>query len=263
MRLYWEVARRGFRRYATYRGATIGGLFTNTVFGFMRGYVMLALLEARPGAGGYDAKDGLTYVFLTQGLIMTVGVWGWREVTERVRSGAIATDLSRPYDFQLWHLAQYYGRGAFYGVARGIPPFVLGAIVFDLRLPEQPATWALFGLSVLLATTISFALSFIVNLASFWLLDDRGVQMVFGLCASFLSGFTIPVVLFPGWLRDAALLLPFASFIQAPIDVFLEKPSIGTVGTTLALQAFWAAVTLGLGQLVLRAGTHKLVIQGG
>ena len=263
MRLYWEVARRGFRRYATYRGATIGGLFTNTVFGFMRGYVLIALLEARPGAGGYDTKDGLTYVWLTQGLIMTVGVWGWREVTERVRTGAIATDLSRPYDFQAWHLAQYYGRGAFHALARGVPPFLVGALVFDLRLPEHPGTWGLFVLSTVFATTISFALSFIVNLSSFWLLDDRGVQMVFGLCAGFLSGFTVPLVLFPDWLRDATLLLPFAAFIQAPIDVFLEKPSIGSVWTVLALQAFWAGVTLALGQLVLRAGTRKLVIQGG
>ncbi|MBV9255191.1 MAG: ABC transporter permease, partial [Actinobacteria bacterium] len=35
MRLYWEVARRGFRRYATYRAATVAGVFTNSVFGLI------------------------------------------------------------------------------------------------------------------------------------------------------------------------------------------------------------------------------------
>ena len=31
----------------------------------------------------------------------------------------------------------------------------------------------------------------------------------------------------------------------------------------LALQVFWALALLGLGRLVLRAGTRKLVVQGG
>jgi len=41
--VYWELARVGYRRYATYRGATIAGVFTNTVFGFLRAYVLIAL----------------------------------------------------------------------------------------------------------------------------------------------------------------------------------------------------------------------------
>ena len=43
MRLYWEVSRRGYRRFATYRAATLAGIFTNTAFGFMRAYVLVAL----------------------------------------------------------------------------------------------------------------------------------------------------------------------------------------------------------------------------
>lgn len=42
MRLYTEVARRSFRRYAAYRGATVAGIFTNTVFGFIKAYVLIA-----------------------------------------------------------------------------------------------------------------------------------------------------------------------------------------------------------------------------
>lgn len=34
--LWWQVARRSFHRMSTYRGATAAGVFTNSVFGFLR-----------------------------------------------------------------------------------------------------------------------------------------------------------------------------------------------------------------------------------
>jgi hypothetical protein len=35
VRGFWEVAMRGFRRYATYRGVTVAGAFTNCFFGLL------------------------------------------------------------------------------------------------------------------------------------------------------------------------------------------------------------------------------------
>ena len=52
---YWEIARRGYRRYAAYPGATWAGVFTNTFFGFLIAYVLLAVFEQRDDVGGYDA----------------------------------------------------------------------------------------------------------------------------------------------------------------------------------------------------------------
>jgi len=72
-----EIARRGYSRYAAYPIATLAGLFTNTLFGFMRGFVLLALFEQRSEIGGYDAAATLTYTWLTQALIATVFIWGW------------------------------------------------------------------------------------------------------------------------------------------------------------------------------------------
>ncbi len=43
MRLYAAVAAGGFRRYATYRVATLAGVFTNTVFGLIVAYTYIAL----------------------------------------------------------------------------------------------------------------------------------------------------------------------------------------------------------------------------
>lgn len=261
--LYWQVARRGFARYATYRAATFAGVFTNTVFGFMRAYVMVALFAVRPEVGGYSLSDALTYTFVTQGMIMVVYLWGWFEIADGVRSGAIVTDLSRPLDYQCYWLAQDLGRAAYHGIWRGIPPFVLGALVFDLTIPSNPLIWVVFIVSVFLAATVSFAMRFILNLAAFWLMDYRGVVRLMSALWTFFSGFAIPVAFFPEPLATVTRTLPFVAFVEIPVEIFLGKyDGLGMAGA-VGFQIAWAVVLLAAGRWVLAAATRKVVIQGG
>lgn len=263
MRAYWETAVRGYRRYATYRGATFAGVFTNSVWGVMRGYVLLALLAARPPVGGYDQADALTYVWLTQGMIMVTYIWGWNELALRVVSGDVAVDLSRPIDFQGYWLAGDLGRALFHAIFRGVPPFLLGAILFPLRIPVDPMTWLSFLASVVLATILSFSLRFIVNLTAFWLLDYRGVLNVTSLTMTFLTGMIIPLNFLPEGPRAVVSALPFAGMLQVPVDVFLGKHQGLDLLGTLAFQAAWVAVLLVVGRVILAAAVRKLVVQGG
>jgi ABC-2 type transport system permease protein len=263
VRLYWEVACRGYRRFATYRAATFAGVFTNTIFGFMRAYVFVALFAARPEVGGFDLADALTYTFVTQGMLMVCYIWGWWEIALTIRSGDVVTDLSRPFDYQLYWLAQDLGRAAYHAVFRGIPPFVVGALAFDLVVPGDPVVWAAFLVSVALAVCVSFAFRFMVNLSAFWLLDHRGIGGVAAAVWTFLSGFIVPVAFFPGPLEAVARALPFVAFVEIPVEVFLGKHEGAALVRALAFQAAWAAALLAAGRLMLAAATRKVVVQGG
>ena len=263
MRLYWEIARRGYRRYAAYPGATVAGVFTNTVFGFLIAYILLAVFRHRTTVGSYDASDAVTYVWLSQGLLMTVYIWGWYEVALRVRTGDIATDLQRPVDFQLYWLAQDFGRGTYHALFRGVPPFLVGALVFDVRVPGDAARWAAFVLSLVLAIGVSFGFRFLFNLSAFWLLDYRGVAVLAMVASTFFSGQVVPIAFFPDWLETLAWGLPFAAMVQAPVEVFLGHAEGLELAGLLALQAFWFGALLAAGRAAFSAGTRKLVVQGG
>jgi ABC-2 type transport system permease protein len=263
VRLYFEIARRGFRRYAAYPGATVAGVFTNTVFGFMLAYILLAVFRERDAVGSYDASDAVTYVWIAQGLLMTIYIWGWFDVARRVQTGDIATDLQRPLDFQAYWLAQDLGRAAYHALFRGVPPFAVGALVFDLRPPDDVAAAVVFPLSVVLAVVASFGFRFLFNLTAFWLLDYRGVGGLAMVLSTFFSGQIVPIAFFPDWLETLAWALPFAAMVQAPIEVFLGHAGGLELVGLLALQAFWALVLLAAGRAVYAAGTRKLVVQGG
>ena len=69
--------------------------------------------------------------------------------------------------------------------------------------------------------------------------------------ASALSGFVIPISFYPAWAAAVLTDLPWASFVQAPIDVFLERPH---AWFWLVRQAVWAAVLLAAGRRRVRRG---------
>jgi ABC-2 type transport system permease protein len=253
----------GYARWATYGWATVAGIFTNCVFGLLRCYVLLALFRAVPHAGGYSIRDAILYTWLGQGMLAVVSIWGWYEIAERVRSGDVIADLYRPMDFQLYWLAQDLGRATYHFVFRGIPPFLVGCLIFHVD-PRPLAGLVLpFLVSTALAVVVSFALRFITNVAAFWLLDYRGVSTVAASLWTFLSGMAVPLVLLPQPWRGITLLLPFAGMIQTPIDIVLGLYNPSGVVRALALQAGWGALLMAAGHVMFRRAQRRLVIQGG
>ncbi|WP_053619837.1 ABC-2 family transporter protein [Nocardiopsis sp. NRRL B-16309] len=266
MRVYCAVAARGLRRYSTYRAAVAAGLFTNSVFGVINAMVLLALFAARPEINGYDAEDAVTQVFVAQGLIAVVAIMGSPlELGERIRTGAVATDLLRPVSLLGWWLADDLGRAAFHLVFRGIPVFAVGAFLFDLLIPTDPWRWAAVAVSIALATLVSFALRYLYELAGFWLMDTRGVQTVAGLLGPIAAGMLLPLPLFPAGVGEVLRLLPWASIVQLPAEVFLGKDTLpgGTVLSGLAVQAGWALALFAFAAWATSRATARVVVQGG
>jgi ABC-2 type transport system permease protein len=263
VRLFWPVARQSFRRTSTYRGATFAGAFTNTVFGFLIAYVLLAVYAQRSDINGYDASEAVTFTFVMQGLLMVVGMFGDTEIADRIKSGDVVIDFYRPVDLQAWWFAEHCGKAAFYAVFRGLPPFLVGGLVFDLVVPTSPLVWLSFLATLALAIPVAFGWRFLLQVSAFWILDVRGPNQIGWLTAGFFGGFMVPLFLFPDWLRTVAAALPFASMLALPVETFLGKHTGTDLLGVLAVQALWALVLLGAGRLLLRRALRRVVVQGG
>ncbi len=263
MAIWFEVARRGFRRHATYRAATAAGVFTNTVFGFIQAFVLIGVFRNRADIGGFDVTDAVTFTFVSQGLLAVVAVFTWNDIALRIRTGDVVSDLYRPLDFQAYWFAQDVGRALFHALFRGIPPFLLGGLVFALRLSPNPVHWLVFVVSVVLAATVSFGIRFLVNLTAFWFLDIRGANQIVTVVWGFLSGILLPITFFPPGLEAVARVSPFAAVVQLPVELLLGKHHGAGLLLVLATQLAWAVVLFGAGRMVLAAAVRKVVVQGG
>jgi ABC-2 type transport system permease protein len=260
---YWQLARRNFQRYTTYRGATFAGVFTNTVFGFFRAYVLLALYQHRRSIGGLDATDVVTYTFVTQGLLACTATFGQAEISDRIRTGDIISDLFRPLHFQAYWACRDLGRAFFQAIFRGIPPFLVGALVFHLRLPGTGWVGLWFAVSLLLAVEVGFAYGLLISMTGFWLIDTRGPTQLAMFVMQFFSGAIVPISFFPGALHTVAEALPFSSIIQLPVEVFLGLHRGVAVLGILGRQLVWMVVLMGLNEVVARRALRRVVVQGG
>jgi ABC-2 type transport system permease protein len=263
--VYWSIGVRSFRRFSTYRIAAASGAFTNTVFGFILCGIYLTLWHERPGLGGYDVPDALTFVWLQQGLLMPVGIFGattTNELGERVRSGEIAVDLYRPTRLLLWWLSVDLGRAMFQLLVRGGAPLLVGGLVFDLKYPSSPMACLAVSVGLVLAILVSFGIRYLVALSGFWITDSRGMEHLALVLSCFFSGMILPLVVFPGWIGEFARATPWAATMQVPIDIWLDR-SPGGIGSALVFQLGWVLVLLLAGLSVTSVATRKVVIQGG
>jgi len=260
------IAQSGFRRWPTYRQATVAGAVTNVVFGFVRCYVLLAVADSAAGgrAAGYDAEQLATYLWTGQGLLSVVAIWGWTDLADRIRTGDVAADLLRPIHPVVSYLAADLGRAGHAVLARFLPPVIVGLSFCPFHPPQRWASVPLFALSVLLAVVVCFGCRFLVNATAYWAQDARGAIFFWTLASGVLAGLYFPLRLLPDWL---ALLLyvgtPFPSVLQIPSDVLIERDGPLLQAGLVAVQAGWCAALLALCVVVQRRAERRLVVQGG
>lgn len=264
LRIYWRLLVAGFRQQSTYRLAALGGLVANTTFGFLKVSILFATVRAAGGdVQGYDIGSMSAYIWLSQGMLGSINLHGRSDLADRIKNGNVATDFLRPLSVQAASITTEVGRAIFALIPRGLPSVAVGAIVVGMAMPTHPVPYLLGVLSLILGITVSFATAYLVAVAGFWLVETRGVQILYMVVSGFLAGLFVPISLFPGWMRIVARATPFPSMLMSPIDVLSGRvtglPAVGLV----AEQIGWlAAITLA-GALITRAGRRKLEVQGG
>ncbi len=264
VRVYWRILVAGFRRQSAYLAAAFGGLVANTTFGLLKVAVLFATVEAAGGElDGYDVGLMSTYIWLSQGLLGSVNMMGRTEIAERIKDGDIAVDFLRPLDVHAAAVTTEVGRSLFALIPRGIPSVLIGALVVGMELPGTAAPYLLGAVSLVLGIVISAATVYLVAAAGFWLVETRGLQILYMVLSGFLAGLFVPIALFPQWLQVVAQATPFPSMMMYPIDIISGRADLDVSLVLLLAQVAWLAGVATLGQVLTRAGRRHLEVQGG
>lgn len=263
MRLFWELTRLSFQRQLTYRAATLAGLATNFFFGLLRASVLIALFGTRREVAGISLHGAITYTGITQAVIAYLSFFSWYEVMHSVYSGDIASDLLKPMSYFSFWLAQDLGRALANFLTRGLTIMIAYALFFGITLPGSGEQWLALGAALTSGWLVSFAWRFLINLSAFWTPNATGVIRLGFILSWFFSGFLMPLRFFPDWFVRLAYLTPFPHIVNTIVEVYLNVVSGPALLGALLGQLLWVFVLVGTGQIVLRIGVRRLVIQGG
>jgi len=263
-RIFWRLLEAGFRRQSAYRLAALGGLVANATFGLLKVAVLFATVRAAGGElHGYDVGLMSSYIWLSQGLLGSVNLFGRSDLALRIKDGDIAIDFLRPVDVQAATIVTEVGQSLFSLIPRGIPSVVLGAVVVGMDMPATAGPYLLGAVSLLLGITISSATVYLIAVAGFWVVEVRGLQILYMVVSGFLAGLFVPIRLFPRWLELLATLTPFPSMMMHPIDILSGRVDLGGATLLLAMQVAWLATLGVVGHALTRAGRRQLEVQGG
>ncbi|CAN5366191.1 ABC-2 family transporter protein [soil metagenome] len=263
-RTYRRLFVAGFRRQSTYRLAALGGLIANTTFGLLKVAILFATVRAAGGElNGYDVGAISAYIWISQGMLGSVNLNGRTDIATRIKDGGVVVDFLRPLNVQAASIATEVGQSVFALIPRGLPTVSIGVFVVGMSLPSSPVGYLVGAVSLLLGITVSATTVYLVAAAGFWLVETRGVQVLYMVVSGFLAGLFVPIDLFPTWLRVLAEVTPFPSMLMYPVDVLSGRvtglSALGLVG----LQVLWLLVTAAVGHQMTRSGRHKLEVQGG
>ncbi|HSQ27165.1 MAG TPA: ABC-2 family transporter protein [Anaerolineales bacterium] len=261
--ILWQVARLSIHRQFSYRAAILAGLATNLFFGLLRAALIAALYGSQTEVAGLSLQDSITFTGISQAMIAFIAIFGWYDLMRTIYTGQVGSDLLKPISYYSYWLAQDFGRAVIALVARGLPLIVAYALIFDISYPTKPAQWLTLILTLLLAWMVSFNWRFIINLAAFWTPNAFGINRLAVTLTMFLSGFLMPLRFFPDWFVQLCYLTPFPHMVNAVVEVTLGSYDSAQIAATLWGQAAWVVILYLLGQLILKAGVKRLVIQGG
>jgi ABC-2 type transport system permease protein len=263
MRLFLHLMRLSFQQQLAYRTAVLAGLVTNFFFALLKAAVLTALYHGQEEVNGLTLQQSITYIVLAQGLIAFLMIFGSWEVMDTVYNGAIGADLLRPVRLFVYWMARDAGRSIVNFVGRGLVLMAGFALFYPLLLPAGWQSGLMLIPTLLLAWMVSFAWRFLINLAAFWTPDARGFGRIAFTASQLLSGFIMPMRLYPDWFIHLCRLTPFPAMVDTTAQVYLGLVRGPELLQALLVQAAWAVILALLAQIVLAAGVRKLVIQGG
>ena len=259
-RLFVQSFRLGFATATAYRGEILSTTIGAAIVMLLNICLWESLYTEQNTIAGLSHDGMLRYV---------IGAWlicvFYRsridvELHEAFQSGSLATRLIRPQNLQLQLYAESLGQS----VCRllfSILPIGLCVLWFtDIKWSIRFVDFAILCALAISAQILAFSLSWLVGICGWLTQNGEGLIRLKVLSIIALGGALIPLPLYPYWLQDIALILPFSALSHLPAQQ-LAHGSLELA--TLLTPLFWSALLLAAGQWVFQRSVRLWVVQGG
>jgi ABC-2 type transport system permease protein len=254
------LLRIGVAETVAYRAEFVVWILTTTQPLIMLG-LWTSVARYKPFAQ-YSSADFVAYFLASLIVRQLTGNWVAWQISEEIRSGAMAMRLLRPIHPFVTYAASHAAAVPFRSFIAVPVALVLLASSGASALTTDPVRLALIVPSIALAWLITFALLFAIGALAFFLTQTMAIANVYFGLYSLLSGYLMPLELL-GPVARIARWLPFRFMLSAPVELMTRTQHRDDLIRLLGGQAAWAAITL-TGALVLwRRGVRRFEAVGG
>jgi ABC-2 type transport system permease protein len=260
LKAYPQLLRTGFAEAVAYRAEFLIWMFATNM-----PLVMLALWSAvaRGGPVGPYSQRGFAAYYLASLLTrLLTGSWVVWEMTMEIRQGTLALRLLRPIHPLLAYSAENLAAVPLRGII-AIP--VVSLMLYSMRaeLSHEASSWLLLLPALAGAWLLTFLVMALIGTMGLWFESAGSLFDAWLGISAVLSGYLIPLDLFPPAVRDVALVLPFRFLLSFPVELALGKASGLHALQLLAMQWTYCTIALIATHFVWRAGLKRYAAYGG
>lgn len=260
---YLMIAKIGARNKFAYPA----NIFIEACMFIVRGLIYYSLYKVTFAAAGENNLSGYTLPQIIWLLTFANAVYQTRYphistlIAEQVQNGEIAYFMTRPYSFVFYHLFSHLGRAL-----ANLSVNIFLAVIFNLIAvgPISITLWQILivGILILSGIILDTFLSIVTGLASFWIEDHRGLDLILSKCHMIFAGNIIPIAFLPEWAQNIALALPFYLFNVAS-GMVLVGDNFVSISQILLSTAIWLVVFMFMTTFVFHRACRNLEVNGG
>ncbi|NMO97960.1 ABC transporter permease [Paenibacillus lemnae] len=262
MKAYIMFGVKSFTKQMSYRSEVWLRLLGNFAVIFIQAEIWKAVI----GSGqvdGVSAQQMITYSIINTLMLALLLHRMSSQVDGSLKSGAIASELTKPLSYPLFLLSSGLGSSGYQLVFTVIPSLLIAWFAFGLIPPASGLHFAGFLAAIGLALSISFLLGYLISLIAFWVMNHFALDWMLGGFITIFSGTFLPLWFFPEAWQSAAGWLPFQFLGYVPAAVYLGTLSVTETMVLLVKGVAWSAILLVIVHKLWKKAVRRLVIQGG
>lgn len=251
---YPTMVRVGFAEALAYRAELVVWMLTTTM-----PLVSLALWSAVAAdgpVGAYDADTFAAYFLVALLVRQVTGSWLVWQINTEVKSGSLSQRLLKP----VHPIVAYSADSLAVVPLRAVMclPLVPIALHYTGTKALGTPTLALaFVLSMVGAWLINFFVTTLVGALAFYMESSTNVFQAWLIGFSVLSGYVVPLSLFPPWFTRAAHVLPFRYTLALPTEIAAGTLGASQAWTELGIQWAYVAGSAFLAIVLFNRGTKR------
>lgn len=255
------LLRVGFAEAVAYRAEFLVWVLSTTM-----PLIMLALWSAvarEAPVGRFGQKEFVAYFLATFIVRQLTSSWVSWQMNYEIRQGTLAMKLLRPVPPVLAFAAENVAAQPIRLII-ALPVAAIGLwLVGGALLPRDVLSWLLWIAAMLGGWLITFLASFAIGSLAFFVESSVKVMQVWLTFFFVLSGYMIPIELFPRPVAILAAALPFRYQIGFPVELMTGAHGTAESVGLLAAQWGWVAALAGVAVLVWKRGLRRFAAYGG
>lgn len=267
MKQYLSFFKLKFAVGLQYKAAALAGIATQIFFGFVFIMVYVAFYSSGTNNTDISLNEIVPYLWLNQAFLSLIFVWHKdNEILSMIRKGDVAYELCRPQNLYIMWFVRILASKLSAALLRCVPLLIMAFLLpapYNLTLPPNFTAFIFFLISFCISAFLVTALVTIMYILVFYSIDSKGIMGIYCSIAEILAGQTIPIPLFPGFLKAIAVVLPFAYISDFSFRIYSGNIAGVAITQGLIVQIAWLIISIILGVLLTNKILKRVAVQGG